>query len=104
MRLLFYKVNLSEVSLRYQVNSVSYVLTGNSSHSLGIADSVTVLAENAAIADASATLIANAVDINSEKVCRQPASEMEMDSDLGEQLITVDVMKWYPKTGQVVKL
>ena len=61
------------------------------SHSLGIADSVTVLAENAAIADASATLIANAVDINSETVCRQPASEMEMDSDLGEQLITVDV-------------
>ena len=30
MRLLFYKVNLSEVSLRNQVNSVSYALTGNS--------------------------------------------------------------------------
>ena len=29
MRLLFYKVNLSEVSLRNQVNSVSYALTGN---------------------------------------------------------------------------
>ena len=29
MRLLFYTVNLSEVSLRNQVNSVSYALTGN---------------------------------------------------------------------------
>ena len=32
MRLLFYKVNLSEVSLRNQVNSVSYALTGNNHH------------------------------------------------------------------------
>ena len=59
--------------------------------SLGIADSVTVLAKNAAIADASTTLIANAVNIDSDKVRRQSAREIDMDSDLGEQLITVDV-------------
>ena len=33
------------------------------SHSLGIADAVTVLAIDAAAADAAATLIANAVDL-----------------------------------------
>ena len=43
MRLLFYKVNLSEVSLRNQVNSVSYALTGNSAEAardLGLHPSV----------------------------------------------------------------
>lgn len=59
--------------------------------SLGIADSVTVLAKNAAIADTTATLIANAVNIKSNKVKRLPASEVELESDLGEQLVTVDV-------------
>ena len=36
---------------------------GGRSHSLGIADSVTVLADCAATADAAATMIANAVDV-----------------------------------------
>ena len=61
------------------------------SFSLGIADAVTVLARNAAIADTCATLIANTVDIKSTKVRRLPANEIELDSDLGEQLVTVDV-------------
>ena len=61
------------------------------SHSLGIADSVTVLAESAALADAAATLIANAVNVNSPEVRRVPASELDIDSDLGEQLVTVAV-------------
>ncbi len=59
--------------------------------SLGIADAVTVLAGNAATADACATLIANTVDIESARVARLPASEIELDSDLGERLVTVDV-------------
>lgn len=62
------------------------------SFSLGIADSVTVLAHNAAQADACATLIANAVDLpGSNKVKRQPAREIAPDSDLGERLVTVGV-------------
>ena len=59
--------------------------------SLGIADSVTVLAGNAAAADVAATLIANAVDIDSPAVSRLPARELDPDSDLGDRPVTVDV-------------
>ncbi len=62
------------------------------SHSLGIADAVTVLASNAAVADAAATLIANAVDLpQSLKVRRVPANSLSPDSDLGERLATIAV-------------
>jgi ApbE superfamily uncharacterized protein (UPF0280 family) len=59
--------------------------------SLGIADSVTVLAADAATADAAATLIANAVDCDHPAVVRQPASALDPDSDLGDRLVTVSV-------------
>ena len=62
------------------------------SFSLGIADAVTVLAENASQADATATLIANAVDLpGSRKVIRQCANELAPDSDLGAREVTIDV-------------
>lgn len=62
------------------------------SHSLGIADAVTVLARTAAIADASATLIANAIDIPDHPLIkRTKASLLNPDSDLGARLVTVDV-------------
>ena len=56
--------------------------------SLGIADSVTVLAKTAAQADAAATLIANAVDLPGHPAThRQPADDLQDDSDLGELLV-----------------
>ena len=59
------------------------------SFSLGIADAVTVLAERAAVADAAATLIANAVDLPGHKsVTRIPARELQPDSDLGDRPVT----------------
>ncbi len=61
------------------------------SHSLGIADAVTVLATNAAEADVAATLIANAVDVAAPVVERVPACELDPDSDLGERPVTVAV-------------
>jgi ApbE superfamily uncharacterized protein (UPF0280 family) len=61
------------------------------SFSLGIADSVTVLARSAAAADAAATMIANAVDLKHADIVRQPASSLKDDSDLGDLLVTVDV-------------
>ncbi|MBN8756969.1 MULTISPECIES: UPF0280 family protein [Variovorax] len=61
------------------------------SFSLGIADSVTVLAPTAAQADAAATVIANAVDVDDDAIERRPASDCKDDSDLGENLVTVDV-------------
>ena len=67
------------------------------SFSLGIADSVTVLAENAAAADAAATLIANAVDLpESPLVKRVPARDLDEESDLGDRLVTVDVLPLDP--------
>lgn len=61
------------------------------SQSLGIADAVTVLARDAAAADAAATLIANAVDAAYPGIERRPARELREDSDLGERRVTVAV-------------
>lgn len=61
------------------------------SQSLGIADAVTVLAATAAAADAAATMIANAVDIQHPAIQRLPARQVKEDSDLGDLLVTVDV-------------
>ena len=62
------------------------------SHSLGIADAVTVLAATAAEADAAATMVANAVDLpGSPLVARRPARELAPDSDLGDRPVTIDV-------------
>jgi ApbE superfamily uncharacterized protein (UPF0280 family) len=59
--------------------------------SFGIADSVTVLASTAAGADAAATMIANAVDVEHPAVRRAPASQLVDDTDLGDRLVTVAV-------------
>lgn len=59
------------------------------SHSLGIADAVTVLARTAAEADAAATIVANAVDLPGHTaVTRVPACSLSPDSDLGDRLVT----------------
>ena len=61
------------------------------SHSLGIADAVTVLAETAAAADAAATLIGNAVTIDHPAIERAPATSLREESDLGARPVTVAV-------------
>lgn len=59
--------------------------------SLGIADSVTVLAKSASQADAAATVIGNAVDVDDSRIVRRPADEVRDDSDLGQRLVTCQV-------------
>ncbi len=61
------------------------------SFSLGIADAVTVLARRAADADAAATLVANAVDVEDPAIERRAARELDPDSDLGDLEVTVAV-------------
>lgn len=62
------------------------------SWSFGIADAVTVLARSAAMADAAATMIANAVNLPGHPaITRRPAAEMQAESDLGHRLVTVGV-------------
>jgi ApbE superfamily uncharacterized protein (UPF0280 family) len=59
------------------------------SFSLGIADAVTVLADRAAMADAAATIVANAVDLPGHpSITRVPARDLTPDSDLGDRLVT----------------
>ena len=64
---------------------------GGRSFSLGIADSATVLARTAAAADAAATLIANAVNVDHPAIERRPARDLDPDSDLGDLPVTVAV-------------
>lgn len=59
--------------------------------SLGIADAVTVLARSAAQADVGATLVANAVDVDSPAVQRARACDRVADSDLRALPVTVSV-------------
>ena len=68
------------------------------SFSLGIADSVTVLAATAAQADAAATVIANAVNADDAAIRRLPANECKDDSDLGGIAVTVGVPPLAPDT------
>ncbi|MCL6707135.1 UPF0280 family protein [Pseudomonas sp. R2.Fl] len=61
---------------------------GGRSLSMGIADSVTATAVNAAAADAAVTLIANAVDLPGHPaISRARAIDVVDDSDLGERLV-----------------
>ena len=61
------------------------------SFSLGIADAVTVLATTASAADAAATVIGNAVDVEDGRIVRRPANEVRDDSDLVHRLVTREV-------------
>jgi hypothetical protein len=61
------------------------------SRSLGIADSVTVLAASGAAADAAATMVANAVDVADPAIERARACDLDDDTDLGARLVTVGV-------------
>jgi ApbE superfamily uncharacterized protein (UPF0280 family) len=62
------------------------------SHSLGIADAVTVLAKSAARSDIAATLIANSIDLPGHpQITRVPAQTLSPDSDLGSRLVTTHV-------------
>jgi uncharacterized protein len=59
--------------------------------SLGIADAVTVLARDAAAADAAATMIANAVDVDDPAIERARACDVRDDTDLGTRRVTIGV-------------
>jgi ApbE superfamily uncharacterized protein (UPF0280 family) len=71
------------------------------SFSLGIADAVTVVARTAAMADAAATMVANAVDLDHPGIQRRPAREVQCDSDLGDRPVTVAVPLLAPEERAV---
>lgn len=67
------------------------------SFSLGIADAVTVVARTAAMADAAATMVANAVNLDLPGIVRRPARSLQCDSDLRDLPVTVDVPDLAPE-------
>jgi ApbE superfamily uncharacterized protein (UPF0280 family) len=81
----------AEIAADGPVRGIATSGRGGRSFSLGIADAVTVLARNAAAADAAATMIANAVNVDGPSIERRPATSLDPDSDLGERLVTVAV-------------
>ena len=77
-----------EITANSPVRGIASSGRGGRSLSMGIADSVTVLARTAAEADVAATLIANAVDLPGHRaITRQPARDLQPDSDLGSRLV-----------------
>jgi ApbE superfamily uncharacterized protein (UPF0280 family) len=92
-----------EVDARLPVRGVATSGWRGRSWSLGIADGVTVLAQSAAAADAAATLIANAVDVQHPAIERAPASDVDDNTDLGGRLVTIGVGR-LPKEAIVLAL
>jgi ApbE superfamily uncharacterized protein (UPF0280 family) len=86
-------------TLRFEAPARGIATSGwrGRSQSLGIADAVTILARNAAQADAAATLVANAVDARHPAIERRPARELKEDSDLGDLSVTVAVGQLPPE-------
>jgi hypothetical protein len=64
---------------------------GGRSFTLGLADSVTVIAETGALADAAATYICNCTNIDSDQVIRQKASEIDPLTDIPDELVTLRI-------------
>jgi len=99
------RVGLIEDPSRAEVSGLAVVRGGDAvrgiatsgwrgrSFSCGIADAVTVLAQRAPEADAAASIIANAVDANHPAIRRQPACDLDPDSDLRDLPVTVAVGK-----------
>ncbi len=86
--------NNATLNIRSEMQANGIATSGwkGRSHSLGIADAVTVVAKTAAIADAAATMIANATDLpGDDNIQRMPAQDLSPDSDLGGQLVTTHV-------------
>ncbi|MEP2642709.1 UPF0280 family protein [Roseobacter sp.] len=78
--------DLGRITLHYDAPTRGIATSGRHgrSLSLGVADSVTVLATTAARADVAATLIANAVDLPGHPaITRRPAHDIDDTSDLG---------------------
>ncbi|MCX8109785.1 MAG: hypothetical protein N3D15_00840 [Syntrophorhabdaceae bacterium] len=64
---------------------------GGRSLSLGLAEIGTVIAKTGAIADAAATYICNYTNIESPKIKRKKAIEVDPTTDIPDELVTVDI-------------
>lgn len=85
------KLGIANIDYDVPIRGIATSGKGGRSYSLGIADSVTVLAKSASVADAAATMIANAVDLpHHPAIKRVPANSLDPDSDLGKLPVVVE--------------
>ncbi len=64
---------------------------GGRSLTLGMADIVTVIARSSAVADAAATFLCNRTNVDTDKVLRKKASEIDPSTDIPDELATVSI-------------
>ena len=64
---------------------------GGRSFTLGIADAAVAVASTAAVADACATVLGNAVNVDSPLIQRRPARELDPATDIPDLLVTTAV-------------
>jgi hypothetical protein len=66
---------------------------GGRSFTLGIADAATVVSGSGAVADAAATYVGNATNVETWLVARKKAAEIDPDTDIPDEMVTVRVGK-----------
>jgi len=64
---------------------------GGRSFTLGLADSVTVIAATGALADAAATFICNCTNMETDQVIRRKASEIDPLTDIPDYEVTIKI-------------
>ena len=90
-----------EVSSGDRIGGVATSGWTGRSFSTGVADVVTVWAEDCTTADAAATWIAGRTDLNSGKVSRSPARELDPETDIPLLKVTREVGRLAPKEKKV---
>ena len=90
------RIDISHIA-RLDDRSSSWGVTtsgvGGRSFTRGIASAVTVIAENASIADAAATSIANACIVTDDNIHQRPAEQIDPNTDLVDKMVTVSIGK-----------
>jgi hypothetical protein len=90
-----------EVSKGDRIGGVATSGWTGRSFSTGVADVVTVWAEDCATADAAATWIAGRTDLNSGQVFRSPARDLDPETDIPLLKVTREVGRLTPKEREV---
>ncbi len=88
---------LIEIDSAMGIGGVATSGLGGRSFTKGIASAVTVLAENASLADAAATVVANFTNVEDPCIDRKLAEKIYPDTDIAGQWVTTKVGKLVPE-------
>ncbi|MGQ9824983.1 MAG: UPF0280 family protein [Desulfotomaculales bacterium] len=80
-----------EITHASEITGIATSGFGGRSFTLGIAGAATVLARTPGIADACATVLGNAVNVDHPAIVRVPAASIDPDTDIPDLLVTKEV-------------